>query len=97
MSIFLFEGEVWESNKIREIFGLESHLVKMQKVEAALANAEADLGIIPKDAAKEINSMVGIQYMNVDIYNEQLRITGGHPVVPFLKAWKPAFNGWKNA
>ncbi len=91
MSIFLFEGEVWESNKIREIFSLESKLTKMQRMEAALANAQAELGIIPKEAAKVINEMVGIEYLDLDIYNEQLRITGGHPVVPFLKAWQPFF------
>jgi adenylosuccinate lyase len=41
---------------MRDIFRQESRLRQLLKVEAALAEAEAELGMIPMDAAREISS-----------------------------------------
>jgi 3-carboxy-cis,cis-muconate cycloisomerase len=97
MSIFIPEGELWESDIIKKIFSLEHHLELMQKVEAALALAEADTGIIPREAAEDINSKSTLKYIDLAIFDEQMKFTGGHPVVPFLSAWKPSFRGTNHA
>ena len=41
--------------EMKAIWEQESKLQNMLKVEAALAKAEAEIGLIPKDAADEIN------------------------------------------
>ena len=41
--------------EMRRVWEEENKLEKMLKVEAALAKAQAELGLIPKEAAEEIN------------------------------------------
>lgn len=91
MSVYLMEGAVWQSEKIAKIFSLENQLEKMCRAEAAVANAEVEMGLISKRDADKINSMVGIQHVDLNIFKEQMITTGGHAVVSFLSAWRPAF------
>lgn len=41
--------------EMKKVWEEETKLQKMLEVEAALAMAEAELGMIPKEAAEEIN------------------------------------------
>lgn len=91
MSIYLNEGEFWESEKIKEIYSIENHMRCMCKVEAAIALTEAKMGLISQRDADKINAMVGAEYVDIPLYEEQMIFTGGHPVVSFLTAWKKAF------
>ncbi len=93
MSVYIHEGELWESAAMKAVFSTPHHLELMQKVEAALATAQAELGIIPTKIAQEINSKATLEYLDLAVFEEQTAFTGGHPVVPFLRAWKPAFQG----
>lgn len=91
MSIYIGEGEFWESKKIQEIFSLENKMLYMCKIEAAIANADAEMGFISQEDANKINKMVDTKFVDIDIYNEQMQITGGHPVMAFLNTWRKAF------
>lgn len=91
MSICLNEGEFWESKKMSEIFSLERRMYYMCKIEAAIANADADMGLISRRDAEKINEMVDAKNVDLDVYNEQMAYTGGHPIVSFLAAWKTSF------
>lgn len=90
MSVFI-KGNLFESDEIAEIFSLENQLSKYLKVEAALAQAQAKLKMIPEEAAKKINEKAKLENVNLEEFNKQLEITGGHDLVAFLRAWKPSF------
>jgi len=47
-------GHVWGTDELRAIFSDENRVQKWFDYEAALALAQADLGIVPKAAADEI-------------------------------------------
>ena len=91
MSIYINEGEFWESAKVKQIFSLENRMLCMCKVEAAIASAEAEMGMVSKRDADKINEMVSSDNVDLEIYNQQLAQTGGHPVVSFITAWKKSF------
>ena len=52
-------------------------------VEAALARAQAQLGVIPQSAADKISSSAQIDLLDIDAIHEGLRISG-HPLVPII-------------
>ena len=52
-------------------------------MEAALARAQAQLGVIPQSAADKISSSAQIDLLDIDAIHEGLRISG-HPLVPII-------------
>ncbi len=91
MSIYINEGEFWESDKMRKIFCKENTLLCMCRVEAAIAKAEAEMGLVSERDAEKISSMISLDNIDLKIYDEKMVETGGHPVVSFLAAWKQSF------
>jgi adenylosuccinate lyase len=73
------------TSEMRQIWTDENRLQKHLDVEAALALAEADLGIVPAEAAEMIASKAKAELMDLhDIANEVLRVK--HSLMPTLKA-----------
>ena len=68
---------------IRELFAEESRLQSWLDVEAALAQAQAELGVIPVQAAEEITRKAQLSYIDLDAMHESLARTG-HPLVPLI-------------
>ena len=68
---------------IRILFSDESRLQSWLDVEAALAQAQASLGIIPNDAAKEITRKSKLCFLNMDAIQRGLEHTG-HQLVPLI-------------
>jgi adenylosuccinate lyase len=68
---------------IRALFTIESSWQSWLDVEAALAAAEAELGVIPQIAAREIAAKARIDLLDRDRIVEGLRRTG-HPLVPVV-------------
>ena len=68
---------------IRILFSDESRLQSWLDVEAALAQAQASLGIIPNDAAKEITSKAKLRFLNMGAIQRGLKHTG-HQLVPLI-------------
>jgi adenylosuccinate lyase len=91
MSVYINEGAFWESEKIKKIYSKENLLLSMCKVEAAIASAEAEMGLVSQRDADKINAMVSADYIDLKVYDEQMSYTGGHPVVSFLTMWKKFF------
>lgn len=52
------------SDEMREIWEKESYLGYLLRVEAALAEAEAELGVVPRDAAEEIASKASLDHVS---------------------------------
>ena len=59
------------------------------KVEAALAKAQAEVGMIPKDAAEIINEKANIKNIDLDEM-ERIKSEVGHGFVPFVKVFSKA-------
>jgi len=68
---------------IRALFARDARWQAWLDVEAALAAAEADLGIIPREAADEIGRKCQLTLLDIPTIEEGLRVTG-HPLVPLI-------------
>jgi adenylosuccinate lyase len=62
------------------------------EVEAAMASAQAEFGIIPKSAAKEINRKANIQYASADEISAEYEIVQ-HRMVALLNVWGRSMDG----
>ena len=68
---------------VRALFGEASRIQAWLDVEVALAQAQAELGVIPTHAADEIASKAKFENLNMDNIREGLARTG-HPLVPMV-------------
>lgn len=69
---------------MKNIWESENKLQKMLDVESALSQAEAQLGIIPKEVADEIKSKASTKYVKLDRVNEIERETN-HDIAALVK------------
>ncbi len=68
---------------IRELFSESQRFQSWLDVEAALAQAQAELDIIPSDAAEEITRKARLELLDMDAIYEGLATTG-HGLVPLI-------------
>ncbi|MQC28096.1 MAG: adenylosuccinate lyase family protein [Chloroflexi bacterium] len=68
---------------IRALFTREARWQAWLDVEAALADAEAEIGMIPAEAAVEIRKKARLELLDVGRIEEGLRVTG-HGLVPLI-------------
>ncbi len=71
-----------EDPGIRALFTEASRFQAWLDVEAALAQAQAELGVIPQ-AADEITRKAKLELLDIDAIHEGLAVTG-HPLVPLV-------------
>ena len=69
-----------------KIFGGENTLQQEMLVEAALARAQARLGIIPQEAADEITRKCDVSLLDEAEHRRQVEITN-HPLVPLIRVY----------
>lgn len=69
---------------IKQLFSQEEKYQAWLQVEAALAQAQGELGVIPKEAAEKINAKARIENIDLEKMDEIYRKVG-HGFVPFLK------------
>src|SRR5438105_2374863 len=72
-----------EDPGVRALFTEHARFQSWLDVEAALAQAQAELGIIPAAAAKEIISKAHLKYLDLAAVRSGLAKTG-HPLVPLV-------------
>ena len=68
---------------VRALFGEASRIQAWLDVEVALAQTQAELGVIPTHAAEEIAAKAKLENLNMDNIREGLARTG-HPLVPMV-------------
>ncbi|MCH7653830.1 MAG: adenylosuccinate lyase family protein, partial [Chloroflexi bacterium] len=68
---------------IRSLFSDDSKYQSWLDVEAALAQSQAELGVIPEYAAQEITRKAQLSNIDIDAMKEGLARTG-HPLVPLI-------------
>lgn len=74
--------------EMRSIFNEKSFIEKILKVEAALAEAEGELGVIPRAAAREIVSKASIENLDLTKVKDRVEKTGGHYLVAIIEPWR---------
>ena len=77
---------------VRTLFTEAARFQSWLDVEAALAEAQAELGIIPERAAREIVSKAHLKYLDLAAVRAGLAKTG-HPLVPLVWALDRACEG----
>jgi 3-carboxy-cis,cis-muconate cycloisomerase len=81
-----------EDPGVRALFTESARLQSWLDVEAALAQAQAELGIIPEAAAREITAKAHLKYLDLAEVRAGLAKTG-HPLVPLIWALDKACDG----
>jgi adenylosuccinate lyase len=76
---------LWGTDELRAIFSEENRVQKWYDYEAALASAQADLGIIPKAAAAEIAAKARVADVDLEAIAAEIRRIK-HPLVPAVRA-----------
>src|SRR5580692_12317662 len=76
---------VWGTEALRAVFNDENRLQKWFDFEAALALAQAELGIIPQAAADEIARKAKVGNVDLEAIAAGVRHVN-HPLVPALRA-----------
>ncbi len=80
---------LWGTDELRTIFGEENRVQKWLDFEAALASAQAEMGIIPAAAAQEVAEKAKVE--NIDIAKMSVEIRRiKHSLVPALKQLQAA-------
>ncbi|PKQ44529.1 3-carboxy-cis,cis-muconate cycloisomerase [Confluentibacter flavum] len=81
MSIY---SDTFYANDINLLLSERSAIAEMLKVEAALANAQAALGIIPADAAKIISISCNVDFIDINKIKSDIKL-GGNAAIPLVK------------
>lgn len=78
--------DLYGNKEIREIFSDKSLLKKWIEVELALAKAQTELGMIPKEAFKEIENKADINNFNIAEIRKGIEKTS-HPLISFIRQY----------
>jgi 3-carboxy-cis,cis-muconate cycloisomerase len=81
-----------EDPGVRALFTEPARFQSWLDYEAALAEAQAELGVIPPDAAREIVRKAKLDFLDLDAVRAGLAKTG-HPLVPLVWALDQACEG----
>jgi 3-carboxy-cis,cis-muconate cycloisomerase len=87
-----FLRDLYGTPEMRNIFSDQSLLQKWLDVEAALARAEAELGIIPEEASEEIFRKARVENINSAAMKALVDLTV-HPIIPLIRVLQQACMG----
>ncbi|MDO5850870.1 MAG: adenylosuccinate lyase [Methanobacteriaceae archaeon] len=73
------------TKEMKSVWEQENKLQRMLDVESALAVAEAEIGLIPQDAANEISKKANIKYVKQERVN-QIEQETNHDIAAIMKA-----------
>jgi adenylosuccinate lyase len=76
---------LYSTDELRAIFSDRNRVQKWYEYEAALAHEQAELGIIPREAAQEIARNANVENVDIEAIAAEIRRIK-HPLVPALKA-----------
>jgi len=84
-----FLKNVWGTSEMRNVFSDERRVARWLQIEAALAETQAELGIIPKEAAKDISMHASVEYIDIEFVRQSVE-SSGHTLVPVIKSLEKA-------
>jgi len=82
-------GGLFTTEEMRKVWSDETTIQKWLDVEAALARAEAKLGIIPRRHAKEISRKARVELIDMEEMKRHLFHTH-HPIMPLIRCFQKA-------
>jgi 3-carboxy-cis,cis-muconate cycloisomerase len=85
-------GSLFTTAAMQAVFADQARLQRMLDVEAALARAEARLGLIPPAAAEEIAAKARLERFDLEAIRGGTELAG-YPIVPLVKALSEACEG----
>jgi 3-carboxy-cis,cis-muconate cycloisomerase len=85
-------GDSFSSPDVRRVFADHNILQKWLDVEAALAESQAELGIVPLDAANEIRRHANADQYDLSAIGREIESIS-HPLVPVIRALERACDG----
>lgn len=88
----VFFKDQYGTDEMRRVFDDEALLQRWLDVEAALARAEARLGLIPAAAADEISRKARVEFMDIPAITREIETTN-HPIVPLIRTLQRACDG----
>jgi len=84
----VFDSEIFRdlfgSAEMRAVFSDEGYLTRCLEVEAALARAQAAIGMIPEDAAREISAKATFAILDLARLRGETEVVG-YPILPLVK------------
>lgn len=86
-----FYGHRYSTTASHRIFCDRCRHQRWLDVEAALALSQAELGIIPKDAAEKIAEAARVELLDLESLRAEIRRTS-HSLVAFLRVFQAAEN-----
>lgn len=87
-----FYGRRYSTTATRRIFCDHCRFQRWLDIEAALAEAEADLGIIPAEAAARISKAAQVQLLDLGQVQQEIQRTG-HSLVGLLRVFQSVCEG----
>ncbi|UCD87307.1 MAG: adenylosuccinate lyase family protein, partial [Desulfobacterales bacterium] len=82
-----FYSSSYTTEEARKIFCDKYRYQRWIEIEAALASAQAELGIIPEWAAEALNEKVHLRNLDLDAVQNGIQKTS-HSLLPLLAAWQ---------
>ncbi len=79
-----YYGKMFASSEMAEIFGDDGRLQAWLDFEAALARAQARLGIIPEDASRMIQQKARLEFIDQQEMQEEF-VRVGFPILPMVR------------
>lgn len=96
MSSTVFDSELFRdmfgTAEMRAIFSDGAYLARCLEVEAALARAQAGIGMIPAAAAREISAKANIACLDLAVMKRETEVVG-YPILPLVKQLAEACSG----
>lgn len=77
-------GEMFGTARMRSIFSDRSLVQRYLDVEAALARAQARIGVIPEPAARAITAVASVERVDFQKLTERTQIVG-YPILPLVE------------
>lgn len=81
---FQLFGDQFSTPELRAVFDERAMLQRWLDVEAALATAQAELGLIPAEAAVAIAAAARVETLDLEAVRRDLAVTA-HPLVPLVR------------
>jgi adenylosuccinate lyase len=78
-------GHLWTTPEVSALFSDEGRTQAWLGILAALAEAQADVGLVPAAAAKEIRAHADVSVLDLGVVAEQTRVTG-HSTLGLIRA-----------
>ena len=76
--------DLFATPQMRAVFSDSAYLARCLDVEAALARAQAGIGLIPADAAREISAKANLDCLDLAVLKRETEVVG-YPILPLVR------------